>query len=969
MNLNRPFKELKPGPLTFEAADELNRALELLQRLQEVNVQHPLEREWTPNSLELSVDVVHIFPAIIGAETTPNNYTFTEQLPMSSRGWDDKPNGVNGNATIHPAHELNGVTGIAAGTYVWMMKGFLHNGSMDQDYRFIHGPTSTKPFPVRIDSESANKDAAYAWTEMEELTNGTFGVKSGGRTGTLNADPANYVNPLYEVNDTTQIIPGTIVLAHEGFLNDSAVGREFEFWWEGHRVEDGGTNTTIKPLIVAHNSNGTPTADFGVAMGFQLESTTTVDTDAANLKARWDNATHASRKAEFAISVFDTAEREAISITTDGNASTTGVLEAFALKGDITPTALAANTDNWNPTGLSGASTIRMSASAIVDLTGLAGGSDGRVILLWNVGGETITLKHDATSTEANRFLLPGDVDKELAGNAGALIQYDATSSRWRVVDGTGSSTTSTSDCCCLWWVLLRMEETSGTFYDSSGNDEHFTEVNGPIARAAAGKVDEARQFVSASNNYGTRAYSDDWAVGVGPWMVAAWVYVDDVSTGDAVVASKAAGAGTTWKLLVNSSGDVEFTFGGKTATVAAAINDDTWYLLIGWYDDLTDTVNVTVDDGSAGTESGITHVDASGTIYIGYDGGVYQSSSGTSVFWLECEESGEPYADSVGSNDFEDGASGPTSTTGRTGNGLQFVDDALDFTVIHSTATVDMGDQSAGSGSDGFWLECDYNCSELASTAIGLVEITDATSGAINIHAYIYLGTAGDGNVNFNFGGTTVSVASSLSAWHHVLAWYDPVANTINIQLDGGSVVSDTNTGSDDFTTGAYILAGAIASGGNGNLILDNIKGGTGVPGVADPFQGRLDEVIFAKIAPPPSVRTAIFEATDADDIKDAINCYVDTTVRDDNNYPVLDFPQTQSPGDNPNAYVQISNADTTDPAVPTLKARSLTATDVGVSIQAQGAGIIDFSASIVDINVGISPAILKHRRGTSLP
>lgn len=152
MNLNRPFKEFRPGPLTLDAAEELNRAFELIQRLQEVNVQHPLEREWTPNSLELSVDVVHIFPALITAEATPNNYTFTEQLAMSSRGWDDKPNGVNGNTTIHPAHELNGLTGIAAGTYVWMMKGFLHNGSMDQDYRFLYPGVSNVTYPATFNN-------------------------------------------------------------------------------------------------------------------------------------------------------------------------------------------------------------------------------------------------------------------------------------------------------------------------------------------------------------------------------------------------------------------------------------------------------------------------------------------------------------------------------------------------------------------------------------------------------------------------------------------------------------------------------------------------------------------------------------------------------------------------------------------------------------------------------------------------
>lgn len=104
------------------------------------------------------------------------------------------------------------------------------------------------------------------------------------------------------------------------------------------------------------------------------------------------------------------------------------------LSGTISPTALAANTDNWAPTGLSGASVIRASASAAYNLTGLTGGAAGRIVLLENVGANAITLTHDATSTAANRFFCPANVDFSLAAGASVWLQYDSTSSRWRVV-------------------------------------------------------------------------------------------------------------------------------------------------------------------------------------------------------------------------------------------------------------------------------------------------------------------------------------------------------------------------------------------------------------------------------------------------------------------------------------------------------------------------------------------------------
>jgi hypothetical protein len=103
------------------------------------------------------------------------------------------------------------------------------------------------------------------------------------------------------------------------------------------------------------------------------------------------------------------------------------------LVGDTTPTALAANTDNWAPTSFSVASRIYASASSAVNLTGLAGGSEGRVIMLWNTSANNITLKHDVTSTAANRFYLPGAADLILAQYSGVLLIYDNNASRWFV--------------------------------------------------------------------------------------------------------------------------------------------------------------------------------------------------------------------------------------------------------------------------------------------------------------------------------------------------------------------------------------------------------------------------------------------------------------------------------------------------------------------------------------------------------
>jgi hypothetical protein len=73
-----------------------------------------------------------------------------------------------------------------------------------------------------------------------------------------------------------------------------------------------------------------------------------------------------------------------------------------------------------------------------VNITGLDanGVSDGRVIVLINVGANDIVLKDsDGGSQAENQFQFPaaaGDVTLETDGSA--TLMYDATSQRWRLL-------------------------------------------------------------------------------------------------------------------------------------------------------------------------------------------------------------------------------------------------------------------------------------------------------------------------------------------------------------------------------------------------------------------------------------------------------------------------------------------------------------------------------------------------------
>lgn len=106
---------------------------------------------------------------------------------------------------------------------------------------------------------------------------------------------------------------------------------------------------------------------------------------------------------------------------------------AVALTGDITPSTLSADQNNYNPTGLSTASVLRLeAASANRSITGLVGGADGRIIIIHNIGTTySISLQNEnASSTAANRFSF---VAKETIQPAESItLQYDGTAQRWR---------------------------------------------------------------------------------------------------------------------------------------------------------------------------------------------------------------------------------------------------------------------------------------------------------------------------------------------------------------------------------------------------------------------------------------------------------------------------------------------------------------------------------------------------------
>jgi hypothetical protein len=102
----------------------------------------------------------------------------------------------------------------------------------------------------------------------------------------------------------------------------------------------------------------------------------------------------------------------------------------LSLTGVVSPAQMTANQNDYNPAGLASASVLNLSSDAARSLSGLAGGSEGRVLVLLNVGSQPIILSNESgASTAANRFALGGDL--AIGARQSAVVRYDGAASRW----------------------------------------------------------------------------------------------------------------------------------------------------------------------------------------------------------------------------------------------------------------------------------------------------------------------------------------------------------------------------------------------------------------------------------------------------------------------------------------------------------------------------------------------------------
>lgn len=156
----------------------------------------------------------------------------------------------------------------------------------------------------------------------------------------------------------------------------------------------------------------------------------------------------------------------------------------------ISPAAISGTTSDWNPTGLSTATIIRVAVTGTTSLTGIVAPSASRVLVLHNIGSGTLNLIHDSTSTTANRlYALDGrggsitvDPDKSF------VLVYDMTTARWRAVSYPAFNSVLGASCGAGSFVSSITSSTGGgTCTAESGDITDVVAGNGLTGGASSG--------------------------------------------------------------------------------------------------------------------------------------------------------------------------------------------------------------------------------------------------------------------------------------------------------------------------------------------------------------------------------------------------------------------------------------------------------------------------------------------------
>jgi len=453
------------------------------------------------------------------------------------------------------------------------------------------------------------------------------------------------------------------------------------------------------------------------------------------------------------------------------------------------------------------------------------------------------------------------------------------------------------------YWKLT---ETSGTRFDLVGGN-HLTD-NATVTQARGRGVYAfplQAQFTSANSEY--LSIPDNAALSTGDidFSFAAWVYLDTKSATRVFVCKGDANSTTNieYALDYSASGDRFRLIVGNGAGAFVVLNADTlgspstgtWYFIVAWHDSVADTVNISVNNGavdSASYSSGSfnsTFEFTLGTYSVFHtnfqDGRIagvgfwkkvlsatertnlYNSGNGSApkstsfspdagsnlstdlISYWKLDEASGTRLDSYSNNDLTDNAT-VTQNPGRAGIGYagQFTAANSEYLSITDNAELSVGNIDFTLA---FWVYVD-SLGANRTIASKFADTTPTREWRLRYN---------NGDAAFEFqvvdssgGVASVETTESISTgtWYFIVCWHDASADTINIQLNNGTVHSASHTTGVNDSTEDFRLGADKSSGSVGSF-----------------WDGRIDEVGFWKRILTTQERTDLYNGGNGTTIK----------------------------------------------------------------------------------------------------
>lgn len=166
---------------------------------------------------------------------------------------------------------------------------------------------------------------------------------------------------------------------------------------------------------------------------------------------------------------------QTITLTGDATGSGTGsfavavgqISAALTLANTLSPSTISSDQNDYNPTGLSSANTLSLSSSTAVNITGLAGGATGRILVVVNAGANPITFKHQSSSsTGANKFYFPNLADVTINRGQYLILRH---STFWQSMSAVEAGTNGVSGLLRLNGSATNVLHGDGSWSDAAG--------------------------------------------------------------------------------------------------------------------------------------------------------------------------------------------------------------------------------------------------------------------------------------------------------------------------------------------------------------------------------------------------------------------------------------------------------------------------------------------------------------------